>query len=343
MVWTGKEAIVFGSQLVQGSFVPSAGRYELSTDTWHPVSTINAPTQTDGLRAVWSGSQMLVWTDDGISARYDLATDTWKTLPPVDLSLPQQATPTAEIVVWTGGEMLVWGQKNANHGARYDPVADKWRPVSTTNAPPGGNYAGVWVTNQLFVLGPSTATPDGQPPILMGGLYCSNAPPGCTFSLMPSSQSFGAAGGTGSFSATASTGSCPRAPASNAPWITILSGSGTGSGSISYAVSLNTDANPRSGTISVAGQNFTITQAGGPHISGVSLDGKNLIVTGVNFDSGSVILVSGDSVRTLHDSQNPNTIIGKKGIKLIPPGQAAPIQVQNSDGVKSDSFSFTRQ
>ncbi|HWX41722.1 MAG TPA: BACON domain-containing carbohydrate-binding protein, partial [Blastocatellia bacterium] len=125
---------------------------------------------------------------------------------------------------------------------------------------------------------------------------------------------------------------------SNAPWITISSGGGT----VGYRVAPNTDPNPRSGGISVSGQDFTVNQAGGPHISGVSLDGKNLIVTGLNFDPGSLILVSGESVRTLHDSQNPNTIIGKKGIKLIPPGQAAPIQVQNSDGATSDSFSFMR-
>jgi hypothetical protein len=338
MVWTGREAIVFGSQLVQGAFVPSAGRYDPATDTWHPVSTANAPTGTDGVRAVWSGSQMVVWTDDGIAGRYDLATDTWKALPPVNLSVPQQATPTAEIVVWTGGEMLVWGQTISNHGARYDPVADKWRPVTTTDAPPPGNYTGVWAGTQLFVLGPSTTTPSGQPPTLFGGLYCSNAPPGCTYSFTPGSQSFGAIGGTGSFSVTASTSSCPLTETSNAPWVTISSGGGT----VSYRVAANTDPNPRSGSISVSGQNFTINQAGGPHITGVSLDGKNLIVTGLNFDSGSLILVGGQSVHTLHDSQNPNTIIGKKGIKLIPAGQAAPIQVQNSDGATSDSFSFVR-
>ena len=126
---------------------------------------------------------------------------------------------------------------------------------------------------------------------------------------------------------------------SNASWITVSIGSG---GSVSYTVAPNTDPNPRSGTISVSGQNFTVNQAGGPHITGVSLDGKNLIVTGANFDAGSLILVNGQSVKTLHDSQNPNTIIGKKGIRLIPSGQSAPIQVQNSDGATSDSFSFMR-
>jgi hypothetical protein len=47
-------------------------------------------------------------------------------------------------------------------------------------------------------------------------------------------------------------------------------------------------------------------------------------------------------VRTLHDPQNPATIIGRKGLKLIGPGQSASIQVQNSDGVTSNSFSLMR-
>ena len=147
----------------------------------------------------------------------------------------------------------------------------------------------------------------------------------------------------GSFVATASAETCARTATSNAPWITLSDGNGTGSGTVDYKVAINTTGNQRTGTISVSGQDFTVTQAGGPAISGVSPDGRNLIVTGTNFDAGSMVLVNGNPVfKTIHDSQNPNTLIGKKGAKLIRHGHSAPIQVQNSDGVKSLPFVFTR-
>src|SRR5260370_2132789 len=108
---------MFGSQSVSGSSVPSAGRYNPATDTWRPVSTVNAPSGSDGIQAVWSGHQMFVWTDDGVAARYDLATDTWKTLPPMNLPA-DNAVPTAQALAWTGGELLVLGPTNFHHRAK---------------------------------------------------------------------------------------------------------------------------------------------------------------------------------------------------------------------------------
>jgi len=41
--------------------------------------------------------------------------------------------------VWTGSEMIVWGGSNSsgylNTGGRYNPVTDRWTPMSNTNAP----------------------------------------------------------------------------------------------------------------------------------------------------------------------------------------------------------------
>lgn len=85
----------------------------------------------------------------------------------------------------------------------------------------------------------------------------------CTFSLLPSSQSFGAAAGTGSVAITAGASGCSWTAASNAPWITLTSPtSGSGSGSVSYSVTANAGLEARSGTISVAGHTFQVTQAG---------------------------------------------------------------------------------
>ena len=50
---------------------------------------------------------------------------------------------------------------------------------------------------------------------------------------------------------------------SNVPWITITGGSsGTGNGTVSYTVAANPEASARTGTLTIAGQTFTVTQAG---------------------------------------------------------------------------------
>lgn len=85
---------------------------------------------------------------------------------------------------------------------------------------------------------------------------------GCTFSLGSSSASVGAGATTGSVSVNASGWACNWSATSNAPsWITVTSGAGgPGSGNVGYSLAANTGA-ARTGTITVAGQTFTITQA----------------------------------------------------------------------------------
>ena len=86
----------------------------------------------------------------------------------------------------------------------------------------------------------------------------------CTFSISPGNRSHGSGMETNSVSVTTLVG-CPWTAASNDGWITILSGgNSTNSGSASYAVAPNPTANPRSGTLTVAGQTFTVNQAGAP-------------------------------------------------------------------------------
>jgi len=84
----------------------------------------------------------------------------------------------------------------------------------------------------------------------------------CTYSLSSSSASFASSGGTGTVSNTC-VGGCSWTSNSNASWITVTSGSsGSGSGNVSYSVAANTSS-ARSGTITIAGQTFTINQANG--------------------------------------------------------------------------------
>jgi hypothetical protein len=62
---------------------------------------------------------------------------------------------------------------------------------------------------------------------------------------------------------TASDGSCAWTATSSDPWIAVTAGaSGTGTGTVSYNVEANTASSDRTGTITIAGQTFTITQSG---------------------------------------------------------------------------------
>ncbi len=81
----------------------------------------------------------------------------------------------------------------------------------------------------------------------------------CTATLTPTSTTVSGAGGTGSFNVNIA-GGCTWTAASNATWISINPIGGNGGGVVTYTVSANTGA-VRTGTITAAGQTFTITQS----------------------------------------------------------------------------------
>jgi len=84
----------------------------------------------------------------------------------------------------------------------------------------------------------------------------------CSYSISPTSQSFAAAGGTGNVTVTAG-GGCAWTAVSNASWIDVTSGaSGTDNGIVQYSVDANASSSPRTGTLTIAGQTFTVSQSG---------------------------------------------------------------------------------
>lgn len=83
----------------------------------------------------------------------------------------------------------------------------------------------------------------------------------CTYSISPTSGSFTYSGGKGSFAVSAGA-NCSWGAVSNVSWITITSGSsGMGTGTVGYKVSQNTGRTARTGSITVAGQIYTVTQS----------------------------------------------------------------------------------
>ncbi len=79
----------------------------------------------------------------------------------------------------------------------------------------------------------------------------------CTYGLSSPGQSFTDTGGAGSVSVTATAG-CAWTASSNAAWVRV----GTPSGAVvPFTVEANTTTSPRSASLSIAGQVFTVSQA----------------------------------------------------------------------------------
>jgi hypothetical protein len=94
--------------------------------------------------------------------------------------------------------------------------------------------------------------------------------PSCSYTLGTTSASAGASGGTASVPVTAGAG-CSWTATSGASWLTITGGaSGTANGTVSYSVAANASCAGRSGTLTIAGQAYTVTQAAGSGVASIS-------------------------------------------------------------------------
>lgn len=131
-----------------------------------------------------AGHRFFVWggwakTFDvlGDGAVLDLGRRSWKKMSAAGAPSPR-LEPTA--VVWTGSRLLVWGGRTGTRdpnsaralgdGALYDPVTDRWKPMSAEDAPAprsGGTVA--WTGRKLVVFG--GAADVGGPQRHDGGVY----------------------------------------------------------------------------------------------------------------------------------------------------------------------------
>ncbi len=103
----------------------------------------------------------------------------------------------------------------------------------------------------------------------------------CTYSLSPSSQSIGSGSVNGTLTVTTSPASgCPWTASSNASWLT-SSSAGNGTGTATFSAAANTTGSARSGTLTIAGQTFTLNQ-------GIPDANSNNLLQNPDFESGSV-------------------------------------------------------
>jgi N-acetylneuraminic acid mutarotase len=186
-VWTGEELLVWGGYNNIVGELGDGGRYDPDTDTWTPMSSVNAPEARVLQVSVWTGSEMIVWGGAAdypqplnTGGRYDPATDTWTatstTGAPWAVARPR--------AVWTGAEMIVWGGEcdetditchtDSYQGGRYDPATDSWTLTTLDGVPEARSFhTAVWTGDAMIVYG-GIATWSGFSHT--GGIYYASAP-----------------------------------------------------------------------------------------------------------------------------------------------------------------------
>jgi len=228
-------------------------------------------------------------------------------------------------------------------------------PVLVGNIPPGsykllfvpGN-TGVkprWWPNGTDISGAATVafTADGT----TGNIYffAQSEPAGSSVTLPQSSRTFDtAAAGTGTVTVNATAGAS-WAAVSNAAWITITSGAtGTGTGTFSFAVAANPSPGVRSGTITVNGSSYTVTQAGlgAAHpvvgtwgVASLQYDNINHIW----YTEATRIALSADGTGTLKGTKNDGVNVAGQRIKAIDEAFTYTIEA-NADGSYNLVLSF---
>jgi len=128
----------------------------------------------------------------------------------------------------------------------------------TITSAPGGTGDG----SLSFAVAPNSGPARTGTLTIAGHTFTVTQPSGvvCTYSTQISTTTPLGTGGPGS-AAVSAPATCPWSATSHAPWITITSGAtGSGSGTVGFAVQANATFASRSGTLTIAGQVFTLTQ-----------------------------------------------------------------------------------
>jgi hypothetical protein len=115
-----------------------------------------------------------------------------------------------------------------------------------------------------FVVAAATSPTARTGAVTVAGQTVSIAQQGqsCACTLLPAGRSFEAPGGTAAFDVTTAA-ACAWTSATTAPWLTLVSGqSGTGNGTVTYAVAPNTGASSRAASVTVGDAVHAVTQAG---------------------------------------------------------------------------------
>ena len=220
-----------------------------------------------GTKTLWRGFQVGCYTCHRGPDNEDANPNHAPTAAATTLSTPAN-TPVATLLHASdadGGALTLRIVAQAAHGsvgllgtrATYYPETDYVGSDSFTFAARDGQTDSNLATVSITVTGPEP----------------------CSYSLTPTHQAVAAAGGTRQI-AINTTSPCTWTTASNAPWLHITAGAaGIGADSIHYSVEANLQPAVRSGTLTVAGRPFTVTQAPAGAVADVTGAWLNLTPT----------------------------------------------------------------
>lgn len=170
----------------------------------------------------------------------------------------------------------------------------------------------------------------------------------CSYAISPSGKTIPESGGTDIVTVTAGAG-CLWTATSNVNWLNITAGaSGIGNGSVTYSVTANTGPQ-RTGTLTIAGRTFTVTQAAAPQtprklrivsstgfrgamvevpVDLISLGDENTVAFSLNFDpaifNSPIAQLGTDTPATATLITNDNQASqGRFGVQLLLPAAQA--------------------
>lgn len=167
------------------------------------------------------------------------------------------ASPTSQSVAAAGGTGNV--SVTTTSGCAWTAASNAgWITITS-----GASGTGSGGTNYSVAVNTSTIARSGT--LTVAGQTVTVSQSGaCSFTVSPTSQTIGVAGGTASVSVTTTSG-CTWTATSSVTWITVTAGSsGTGSGTVTYSVGAANATAERSGTLTVAGQLVTVSQSAAP-------------------------------------------------------------------------------
>lgn len=130
-----------------------------------------------------------------------------------------------------------------------------------------GSTAGTGPATVAFSVAANGDTATRKASIAIAGQALAIAQDGrapCTYVVSPTTQAFTSTGATGSVTVTAGS-DCSWTTVSGSAWLAVTSGqSGTGNGTVTFAVSANAGTGPRDTVLTVAGQGVAIRQDAPP-------------------------------------------------------------------------------
>jgi hypothetical protein len=263
--WATTATCIYTLSSSSQSFISSGGTGSVNLTasagcTWSVVSNATWLTVTSTASGSGSGTvSYSVAANTGNSSRSGTLTVSGQTFTVTQAAAASCSYSLSSSSLSMGATATV-GSVNVNTGAgcAWTAVSNaSWITITSGSVASGAGSV-------VFAAAANTSTTQRIGTLTIGGqtLTVTQAAASCTFAIDSTSATVSASVGTGTINVSAASG-CAWAAQSGASWITINSGvSGNGSGSVIYSFTSNTSTIARTGTITVAGILYTVTQAG---------------------------------------------------------------------------------